>query len=390
VTDPDGRFRLEPVAPGSYLINAFAPGFVGPSDNPLALERGKVVMVTEGENVEGIALALQRGGVITGRITEAGGLPIVSATVDLYQLDEAGRSRPRSTLVTDGSMYVTDDRGVYRIYGLAAGLYKLAVGTVPGNSVSRFSVGYYPRTFYPDAADDSRAIVVKVDEGSEVGNVDIAVRPFAKTYNVAGRIIDAGTGAPLSGLLYGYGAIGTNGDYNGSRGVLNTRSTSNGNFLINGLTPGRYAAFVVNEDNSESYSEPAVFDLTNSDISGVEVKVHRGASISGVAVIEGTPDGVPPVDLSRLAIVVDIFPKALEGVGMATPRVSSDGQFYVSGLRPGLASVSVRLLPVREKQTVTLARIERDGIQQGTIEIKEGEQVTGVRLVLHYVSGSVQ
>jgi hypothetical protein len=388
-TDADGRFRLEPLPPGTYLIRAYAPGFVGPSDEHFAVDWGKAVAVGEGEAVE-VDLGLQRGGVITGRIVDSKGQPIVNTTVDLIQLDAAGRSHPRSTPISDGRMYLTDDRGVYRIYGLASGRYKVAVGTAPGSSVIRFPASYYPRTFHPDARDEANAAVVEVAEGGEAGSVDITVSAFARTYSVSGRIVDAETGKLIEGFVCGYGAIGPDGAYNGSVGVLNVRSTPNGGFFIDGLTPGRYAAFAVIEENTESYSDPAAFEITNSDTSGVEVKVRHGASISGVAVIEGTSDPAALAAMSQLAIVVDVEPRALESLRTADLMIAPNGGFHVGGLRAGLATISVHGPRGSVKGTFTVLRMEREGAEQSAIELSEGEQVTGIRLVLHYTGSSVK
>jgi hypothetical protein len=281
-------------------------------------------------------------------------------------------------------MYLTDDRGVYRIYGLSSGRYKVALGTAPGSSVIRFPAGYYPRTFHPDARDETNAATVEVAEGGEAGSVDITVFSFARTYSVSGSIVDAATGKGIEGLVCGYGAIGTDGAYNGSVGVLNTRSTSNGGFFIDGLTPGRYAAFAVNEENTESYSDPAAFEITDSDTSGVVVKVRHGASISGVAVIEGTNDPAALAAMAQLTILADVEPRALESLRMADSLIGPNGAFHVGGLRAGLATISVHGPRANGKGTITLVRIEREGVEQSTIELREGEQVTGLRLVLHY------
>ena len=388
-SDADGRFRLEPVQAGTYLVRAYAPGFVGPSDEPFAVEWGKAVTVGEGEAVQ-VDLGLKRGGVITGRVVDSRGRPIVNTTVDLIQLDDTGRSHPRSTPISDGSMYLTDDRGVYRIYGLASGRYKVSVGTAPGSSVIRFPGGYYPRTFHPDARDETSAAIVEIVEAGEADSVDITVSSFARTFSVSGRIVDAETGKGIKGLVCGYGAIGADGAYNGSVGVLNVQTTSSGEFFFNGLTPGRYAVFAVNEENTESYSDPTAFEITNSDISGVEVKVRHGASISGIAVIEGTNDPAAMAAMSQLTVVVDVEPKALEPLRTAAPMIALDGAFHVGGLRAGFATISVRGPRGSGKGTVILSRIEREGIEQGLIELKEGEQVTGVRLVLHYTGGTAQ
>jgi hypothetical protein len=41
---------------------------------------------------------------------------------------------------------------------------------------------------------------------------------------------------------------------------------------------------------SEYYSDEVVFDVTDQDVSGLEIRARRGASLSGVVVIEGARD----------------------------------------------------------------------------------------------------
>ncbi|HEX7773124.1 MAG TPA: carboxypeptidase-like regulatory domain-containing protein, partial [Pyrinomonadaceae bacterium] len=71
-TDQDGNYRIVNVPPGTYEVTPSAPAFV-PSD--LKEQRNKTVLVGEDEDVENINFALVRGGVITGRVTDADGRP---------------------------------------------------------------------------------------------------------------------------------------------------------------------------------------------------------------------------------------------------------------------------------------------------------------------------
>src|SRR6185503_15074621 len=91
VTDEDGRFRIDQVPAGSYVINAFAPGLVGPTEGFSVIEPGKIVTLVDNESVLGIDISLKRGSVITGRILDVNRQPFVDKNVRLVRVDENGR-----------------------------------------------------------------------------------------------------------------------------------------------------------------------------------------------------------------------------------------------------------------------------------------------------------
>src|SRR5205085_5127205 len=96
---------------------------------------------------------LERGGVVTGRVTDAEGNPVIGIGVSLLSADNPA---PRAANVNiDPRGHMTDDRGVYRIYGLPAGRYRVSAGQ-SGEGSGAISFGsrkLYRRTFYPDATD---------------------------------------------------------------------------------------------------------------------------------------------------------------------------------------------------------------------------------------------
>src|SRR5215510_8378493 len=81
-TGENGHFRITGVAAGSYVVVALAPGFISAdTTNPsLAV---KTINVSEGENIENIEIELKQGSVITGRVTDSQGRPIVEEGVTL-------------------------------------------------------------------------------------------------------------------------------------------------------------------------------------------------------------------------------------------------------------------------------------------------------------------
>lgn len=63
---------------------------------------------------------------------------------------------------------------------------------------------FYPLTYYPDATEEAKATVVEVASGGEASGVDIVLGRVSKGYSVSGRIVDAASGKPVIGMMYGY------------------------------------------------------------------------------------------------------------------------------------------------------------------------------------------
>jgi Carboxypeptidase regulatory-like domain len=127
VTDHDGYYRINDLSAGAYEVYPSAPAFVIAENNNN--EKTKSVIVAEDENVETINFSLVRGGVITGKVTDADGRPLIQQQVYLFPADTPEQRQgqvPRPMFTTNAVQ--TDDRGIYRMYGLVAGRYKVAAG----------------------------------------------------------------------------------------------------------------------------------------------------------------------------------------------------------------------------------------------------------------------
>src|SRR6185295_10397734 len=83
ITDQDGNYKITNVAAGSYEVTPSLPAYVT-ADNSA---RGRNVIVGEGENVESINFVLVRGGVITGRVTDADGRPVIQQQVNIFRAE---------------------------------------------------------------------------------------------------------------------------------------------------------------------------------------------------------------------------------------------------------------------------------------------------------------
>lgn len=389
-TDEAGRFRFERIKAGRYVLGALAPGFVSPSDSQFG-PQGKAINLADGETAQ-VELPLRVGGVITGRVTDSRGYPIVGEALQLSRLNEQGK--PEGVFLgPNGMFYHTDDRGIYRLYGLPAGRYLIGLGFEqrPNSITMTTNRVYYPMTYYPSATNRSEAKPVEVTEGRETAGIDIVVSGLKKNYDVSGRVTYAETNQPAVGVELGYGSIMTS-DKNrvGASARNDFRTNSAGEFRIQNVLPGKYAIFAqpLKEDNS--YSEPLLFEISDGDVEDLELKLHRGSSLSGLAVIEGATDPATAAKVTALRIYYNLKSQTLTAYDSRSPfSLAANGGFTVKGLPPGKVSFSI--MANEAAKGFSLLRIERDGaMMRDGIDVGTGEQITGVRLALGFGSGVVR
>ena len=383
-TDQDGFYRIQNVPPGSYEVTPSAPAFV-PAD--VKDPKSKTVLVGEDENVDNINFALVRGGVITGKVTDADGRPVIQQQVNIFRVEvfeqqqQQGQQQMRQAFPSGGGQ--TDDRGIYRVFGLLPGRYKVGVGRSDEvfNQASFSGLrSMYKQVFHPDVSDQAKATVIEVGEGTEATGIDIALGRTLQTYAASGRAIDGDKGLPVPNIRLGLNR------YSGERSeFVSTFATTNnqGEFIIEGLIPGKYGFFMFPAQNAGMRVETTTFDIIDQDLSGLTFKLTQGASLSGVVVFE-TDNKTAPAKLSELQLRTFVVnPTGGGGMGSsATSPIAPDGSFLLSGLPGGTAQIMIGALgnPFPPKG-FNIARIERDGVASARgLEIKDGEQVTGLRV----------
>ena len=391
VTDEDGNYRLTGLSAGHVSITPIAKAFVAGTDNPYK-QPGQSVIVAEGESITKIDFALMRGGVITGRITDGQGNPIIAERVSIVPRDTSDSYRQMTIL--DGPRSRTDDRGIYRFYGLGPGSYTVSVGEVsPAGFPANIMVmgrSQYGKTFYPGVQEESKATMIEVKEGGEVTGVDIIPGKLAEGFSVSGRVVDAESGQTLANAFIGYSSFTDANQQLGGMNFTGSKTDATGKFRLEGIRPGRYAVFTMGiEQDTTSYSDPTPFDISDGDVTGIEIKVRRGGTIDGVAIIENNPD--PAVSALLKAVKLFAFVEAKGGApSFRTGQINADGSFRFVGLAPGKARIGLQGFPFAPKG-LTLVRTELDGLdQQDGIEMTAGAQISGVRLVFAYGAGSIR
>ncbi len=368
VTDEDGHYRIKNLPADTYQVLVSAPAYVQ-SDGR------KTVAVGKHEVLENVDITLVRGGVITGRVTDADGRPVIEEEV-FFSLTTPSRGLPYMRPVR------TDDRGVYRAFGLPAGRYTVSAGK---DSISSFGSAraWRQRTYHPSAVNAADATKIEVNEGSEAINVDITLARPVSRYAARGRIIDGDTSQPLPNARIGIQLFFVNGST--SRGTA-AESTKDGEFKIENLPPGKYAVYLDSQTDSEWFSEAVRFEVIDQDVEGLLIRTSKGGSVSGGVVLEGTHEPTVNPNLAGHKLSAFVSDENNQRT-MLYANINQDGSFRLTGLPPGRLMLN---LP-QNQERLRLMRIERDGVVYPRgIEIKEREQIAGLRVIVSQANGTIR
>ena len=253
LTDARGRFVFDQLgASTAYMLSASRAGYFDARYGQLpGVPPGSRIALADGQWFDKADIAMSKVGAIGGTIVDEAGEPAVGAFVRAFlQLAVGGEPHLAPVLTAR-----TDDRGAYRLAGLVAGRYLIAVPsvqhTVPASATpaqieglrpdmmarlqalidqgaparrlnngaiaegdARLIVGNYvtppppaagrarayPMTFHPGTTDVASAVPVDLTAGGDRAGVDITLRPLPAV-RVSGRVEGGSTPALLLRLL---------------------------------------------------------------------------------------------------------------------------------------------------------------------------------------------
>ena len=348
-TDPEGKFFLRNVAPGSYRLVVTRNGFV-------RQEYGAPLLnVTAGDVLKGVVVHLTPTGSVNGRITNSKGEPLMGMEVMLLRptYDPSGRKSFQNAGTAQ-----TNDRGEYRVYWIAPGSYYLSAGpstlslqSAPAAKATGARREKYVTTFYPGVPDPAIGVMIQIQPGQDLNAVDISVQQVP-TYRIRGRIVGASaarvgsnervslTITPRQALPATILASPTENPYN-----------SDGSFELQDIVPGAYwiRAQIGQPTRLEPGSPPsssptplAAVDVVADDVENVILSILPPAALSGRVTVEGRP--LP----SDVRLSVTFAPAA--GRDFVTPsypatQLSPDGTFVQENMMTGEYQWSIRGLP---------------------------------------------
>ncbi len=287
MSDPEGKFSFDNLARGAYAVSANAPGYFDPTT--LESERNERTYYRPGDSV---TIRLSKGGVIAGRVRDAGGEPIIAVRVQAIRVRALDKQQPNSYTSPNGRVYerTTDDRGVYRFYGLLPGVYLVAAG---GNGLNSFGPRPSPydddvQTFYPATTRDGASELV-LHEGQELPDVDIRYRG-EPGHAISGRVENAGnTPVALTIIPAGF-------NYVASNRFLSDRANSNF-FIFEGLADGEYdlvaEQYTTGATSARTAAASQRVSVRGADLTGLKLTLAPLAAVTGRVVLEAAPQPAP-------------------------------------------------------------------------------------------------
>lgn len=277
-TGADGEFRIDDVEPGQYRAEADRAGYVrSPFGGGPAMMGGIPLTIAADRALSDLDFVLMPQSLVTGRVVDEDGDPLENVRVNVVQ---EMRINGQPHLAGQRRGAVTDDRGEFRIWGVAPGSYLLSASAeertrhVRGRLILQGRSETCPTTFYPDVTDPAEAQWVNVAMGAEMGGFELRMKPVA-AYRVSGRVELPAGAEPHSVSVHIHPKMRS--------GVFATGGGSHGSaeFEFDGVLPGAYIVHANCAIECRSLQAWAEVEVVDRDLAGVTVRFAAGWTIPG-------------------------------------------------------------------------------------------------------------
>jgi hypothetical protein len=363
IANDDGSFSFDRLPAGRYTAGAAKESYVSMNYGARRTGRPGAGITLADRETKTLTLRLPRGGVVTGTLTDALGQPMAGVQVVAMTYQLFGPTGERRFMPAGLTAGASDDRGVYRIFGLPAGEYRIvtqvrptiaggtadlrvlssaevrralndvrnptrsqsaqpAEGSLSPRGESTRTVALAP-VFYPGTTAAGEATLVTVAAGEERTGIDFQIQhvPTA-TVSVTLPTPD-GTAPPATATLIRTGETLSPPVY---------RASGSGPLTFHGIPPGTYTVMARGGPAGPPttwMSHDLVVDGQDIDIA---LALQPGITIAGRVVFEGS---ISSPDLSRLK--VPPLPALFRGNlgGLPALQFEPDGRFRIPGIIAG-------------------------------------------------------
>ncbi len=344
LTDSQGRFTLTDVQPGRYRMYVERGGYVRAEYGQRYPNRpGTQLTLDRGQKVRELLFRMTPAAVISGRVTDEEGEPVPNAGVQaLRQVYQRGQR----TFANSASVS-TDDRGEFRLFGLAPGKYYLSVSPsgqllqlqAPMTRETGSPGEIYAVSFYPGATDPARAAPIQVAAGEELSQMNLTLTP-QRAVRVRGKILTPPGWEPDAKGRGGLQAMLLRRGTGGGRGLNMQGDVEQDQmqFEFRNVTAGSYYLMVNASQERRWLNHVEPLEVGSTDVEGVTVAMRPPSEVSGKVRLEGATD----VKLEGVRVM---FLPELEMQGNPGGRVNAEGTFTAQNLSPDTFRVSVQGLP---------------------------------------------
>jgi hypothetical protein len=128
----DGAFVVDNLPPGSYQVYVTKPAYLPMYFGATRPARGPGTnVVLDGKKpVAGVNITLTRGAVVTGTVFDIEGQPAPNVRVQMMMVQVVDGERVLANVSFSGTT-LTDDRGMFRVYGVRSGTYVMLANPQP-------------------------------------------------------------------------------------------------------------------------------------------------------------------------------------------------------------------------------------------------------------------
>lgn len=339
ITDANGQYTIDKLPRGkTFVVTADKTGFsprgfgeTQPSVPPVFVE------LKDGEKKLNVDIQLVRQNYMTGTLSDEDGTPFAGALVEALRAVYVENKR---TFVT-AAQSVTDDRGHYRLYGLAPGQYYVT-GFDPAYANVGDELGqlFYGPTFYPGTVYQDDAVRVTLDPGAPIEGLDFKLK-IVRPARLVGKL-----SAPGLQLLAGAVNLGPSRNVrSASFAIAEADIRPDGMFQFANILAERYVIRARGEVERQGLSHFSIWTqpVEGTDVSGVDMLLSPGALVAGRVKWEGKMSR-PPTDQSMIKVRAPMIDGSMFGDAL-TGDIKLDTSFALKGAMAGFHYIRVEGLP---------------------------------------------
>jgi hypothetical protein len=372
-TDTSGRFQVEQLAAGSYRVEIDKPGFV-------PIERAPAIEVRDGQRAR-VAVLMQRGAAIEGRIAMPNGEPAASMNVSAVRLGYGPYGKKPVAI----RQTVSDDLGRFRIHTLMPGDYYVQAALDPLRMSDRSVTVAAMWTYYSGTSRLNEARLVPLLPEQQLSNITFTLTTAPRAL-LFGSVM-ASTGKPPASFSIRVQRVGSPPGEIRCQLVGWPKSPT---FQCPNVPPGDFWVLAASRAVDGGPVEFGARQITvaGQKIDDLVIATAPGVQISGRLEVEG--GGKLPAGVQVSALEMDFeYPAAASGGGPSpTPPVSPgvDGSFVF----PSLAGARL----------IRLERLADDwalkGVWLDSLEVSDtpitpsADRLSPLRIVMTNATGSLE